>query len=115
MNFKTCLNVFIKLMHSVGNKELKKLYLDVAERMKTPAARIIKFSINSYHGTINQKDLFSLVEEFKGNIVAIRLLKARVLSCVYNRNVDFNTKQKLASILDMTLFTKPYNPNKKDK
>jgi hypothetical protein len=112
MSLKTCLNVFSKLMQCVGNKELKKLYLDVAKQMDTPAAKIITFGINSYYGVLNPGDLAALVDEFKGNIVALRLLKFRVLAHVYHRNVDYNTKQKLASILDMTLYTKPYTTNR---
>lgn len=103
LSFKMCVNVFGKLIHSIGSKELKKIYIEVAENLNTPAAKLVTFSINSYHGSINIKELTTLVNEFKGNIVALRILKFRVKHYVYNNEVDYQTKQKLASILQMTL------------
>jgi Calcineurin-like phosphoesterase len=102
-SFKMCINIFSKLMYSIGSKELKKLYLEVAEKLNSPAAKLVTFSINSYYGTITPKELHDLAKEFKGNIVALRILKFRVRTYVYNRNLDYSTKQKLASCLDMTL------------
>jgi len=104
---QTCLNVFSKLMHSVGNKDLKDIYNKVALEMGTPAAKLVSFSINSYYGTFSINELKEVEKELKGNIVALNILKARVKSYVYNRNLDFKTKQQIAEVLNMTL-----GPNK---
>lgn len=111
-SFKMCINIFGKLMHSIGNKDLKKMYLEVAETIKSPAAKLATFSINSYYGTITPKELKELADELKGNIVALRILKFRVRSYVYNRNLDYSTKQKLASCLNMNLSSN-VNPESK--
>ena len=104
---QTCLTVFSKLMHSVGNKDLKELYEKVAAEMKTPAAKLMSFSINSYYGTFTISELKTIEKDLKGNVVALNILKARVKSYVYNRNIDFRTKQQIAEVLQMTL-----GPNK---
>jgi hypothetical protein len=102
-NLHVCLGVFIKIMHSVGTKELKSIYIEVANTVNTPASKLVSFSINSYFGTINEKELISLASEFKDNLVALNILRARVKSYVYNRELDFKTKQKFADILNMSL------------
>ncbi len=102
-SFEACLSVFSKLMHSMGNRDLKQLYVEVARKMGTPAAKLVSFSINSYYGTISPEELKALADELKGNIVALRILRARVTSYVYHRNPDYKTKQKFASYLHMTL------------
>lgn len=111
MSFKICLGIFTKLMFTIGVKDLKKLYTEVATEINTPAAKLVSFSINSYHGSINPDELKKLVDEFKGNIVALRILRSRVRSYVYNRNLDISMKQKYASILNMTLSSMSSKPN----
>ena len=111
-NLYICLGVFIKLMHSVGTKELKTIYTEVANELNTPASKIVSFSINSYYGTISEKELTSLANEFKDNQVALSLLRSRVKSYVYNKDLDFKTKQKFADILKMTLDASKANRQK---
>jgi len=100
---QTCLSVFSKLMHSVGNKDLKELYNRTANEMNTPAAKLVSFSINSYYGTFSINELKEIEKELRGNVVALNILKARVKSYVYNRNLDFRMKQQIAEVLHMTL------------
>ena len=107
ISFKMCLGVFIKLTEAAGNKELKRIYSDVAGKLNTPAAKILTFGINLSYSTLNIKQLSELADELKDNIVALRLLKARVRGYVYNRDVDYDTKQRIASILKMELTSKP--------
>lgn len=102
-SFEACLGVFSKLLHSVGHKDLRNLYEEVAQKMNTPAAKLISFGITSYYGTIRPQELKKLADELKGNIVALQILRARVKSYVYNRNVDYDIKQKFASMLNMQL------------
>lgn len=102
-SFQICLGVFVKLSNSLGNKDLKKIYNDVAKKINTPAAKLVSFSINSYYGTISYEELKALADDLKGNIVALRILRARVRSYVYNKNLDFRIKQKFAGCLNMTL------------
>ena len=110
MSFECCKSIFTKLMHSAGNKDLKQLYNEVARNMNTPAAKLVSFGINSYYSTITYEDVKTLAGEFKDNQVALRLLRERVRSYVYQRNPDFKLKQKFASVLNMTII--PINPNK---
>jgi len=101
ISLQACLGVFSKFIHSVGLKELRELYTDVADTMGTPAAKIVSFSINSYYGRINMKELEHLAKEFDGNMVALQILRARVKSYVYNNYVDYKDKQKISAYLKM--------------
>lgn len=113
VSLKMCLSVFSKLTFCIGSKELREIYIDVAKNMNTPAAKLVTFSINSYYGSVSVSEIKALAEEFKDNIVAIRILKSRVRFYVYNRNLDYSTKQKLASALNMSVIqTKPKSNTK---
>lgn len=104
-----CLGVFIKLTQAMGHKDLKPIYNEVALQIGSPAAKLVTFSINSYYGTITVDEVKELSDEFKGNIVALQILKTRVKSYVYSRNIDYKTKQKFASCLGLTLAPKQIN------
>lgn len=98
-----CLGVFSKLVHSIGVKELREMYPDVAKTMDTPAAKIVSFSINSYYGKIDLTELERLSKEFEGNVVALQILRARVKSYIYNNYVPYYDKQKIAGYLNMKI------------
>lgn len=101
ISLHACISIFNKLMFSVGNRDLKNLYKEVAANINTPAAKLVTFSINSYYGTISPEEAKELAHEFKGNIVATRLLRGRVKNYIYFKNPDYKIKQKFASYLDM--------------
>lgn len=111
MCLEMCFNVFGKVTHAVGNKDLRVIFGDVSRSMGTPAAKILTFGINSYYGTITPEELRELTDQFKDNIVALALLRGRVKHYVYNREVTYKTKQQFASILKMQLA--PVNPSKR--
>lgn len=103
ISLQACLSVFSKFVYSVGVKELKEMYSDVAKTMDTPAAKIVSFSINSYYGKINMKELEELSKEFNNNKVALQILRARVKAYIYNNYVDYKDKQRIAAYLNMKI------------
>lgn len=103
ISLQVCLGVFSKLIRSVGIKELREMYPDIAKTMDTPAAKIVSFSINSYYGKMNMKELEQLSKEFEGNVVAFQILRARVKSYIYNNYVHYKDKQKIAAYLNMKI------------
>lgn len=103
ISLQACLGVFSKFIHSVGVKELREMYSEVAKEMDTPAAKIVSFSINSYYGKIDMKELEQLCKEFKDNMVARQILRARVKAYIYNNYVDYRDKQKIAAYLNMKI------------
>lgn len=105
--FKLTFMIFTKLTHSLGHKDLKLIYSEVANQIGTPAAKIVTFYINSYYNTIHESDLKLIAKEFKGNIVAMKYLRAIVTNYVYNRELKQQIKQSFASILEMNI--KPFN------
>ena len=113
ISFRMCLGVFNKLTDAAGNKDLKQLYKEVSEKINSPAAQIVTFGINLSYSKLDLKQLSTLVDELKDNIVALRLLKARVRGYVYNQNIDYAIKQKIASMLKMELSTTQFQLEKR--
>ena len=103
INLQVCLGIFSKLIDTVGIKErkMKKIYNATAEEINTPAARLVTFSIKSYYYGASINEIKDLAEEFENNPVALKILKSRTISYVYNNYIDFRKKQKIASILNL--------------
>ena len=101
--FRTCLGIFTKLMLSIGHKDLRTLYIEVGKELNTPAAKLVSFTINSYYNTISINELTNLANEFKDNVVALQILRARAKSYIYNKNPDHKTKAKIISALNLSI------------
>lgn len=106
ISLQVCLNMFSKLVYSVGNKDLKTLFEQVSTNIDTPAAKLVTFSIKTYYDKMSGRELQALAKEFADNPVALSILKARVRSYIYNNNIDYKNKQKIASALKMKIISK---------
>lgn len=103
VSLQICLGVFGKVIHSVGQKDLKELFIEAAKRINTPAADIVTFSINSYYGNLSTGDLQSIAKKYEKNLVAMEIIKARVKSYLYQNYVDYKKRQSFASTLKMEI------------
>ncbi len=99
LNF--CLFVFSKVINSVGNKELRPVFTQIAEELGTPAAKLISFSIISCFSKIAIPDLEKIVEELKDNSVAMSIIRARVRSYLYNNYVSISDRQKIINTVNL--------------
>lgn len=101
LNF--CLFVFSKVINAVGNKELRSTFNEIANEMKTPAAKLVSFSIVScFTSKISINELQDLVEELKDNPVAMSIIRARVRSFLYNNYVPINDRQKIINTVNLS-------------
>lgn len=103
LGYKMCLSSFANLMQAIGTSSLKTLYDIAAERIGSPAARLITFSIKTYYDRMSIPELESLMEEYKNNPVATHIIKARVANHLYNNHVPYDKKQKISSICNIKL------------
>ena len=94
-----CLGIFSKVIHSVGLSDLKDIFNNVSLEIDTPAAKILAFSINTCYGKMSYSELKAIHSSMKNNPVVLRILKARVKSYLYNNDVTYDKKQKIASLL----------------
>ena len=100
LNF--CLFVFSKIIHAVGNKELRGTFTEIAKEMGTPAAKLVSFSIIScFTSKIAIIELENLVEELRDNPVAMSIIRARVRSFLYNNYVPINERQKIINTVNL--------------
>lgn len=99
LNF--CLFVFLRIINSVGTKDLRATFTQVAEEIGTPAAKLVSFSIISCFSKIAIPELRNLVDELKDNPVAMSIIRARVRSYLYNNHVMFSDKQKIIQTVNL--------------
>lgn len=78
-------------------------YDTIAERIGTPAAKIISFTIKTYYNKMQICDLENIVNEFKNNPVVMEIVKARVLNYVYNNYVSPANRQVIGQICNLKL------------
>lgn len=103
LGYRVCIAAFSNLSNAVGTSHLKSLYEEVANDLNTPASKLITFTIKTYYGNMNTRELERLMDDFKNNPVAQRIIKDRVLSHVYNNYVPYDKKQKIGEICKMKL------------
>jgi hypothetical protein len=103
ISLQICLGVFSKVIHSVGQKDLKDLFIEAAKKINTPAADIVTFSINSYYGNISTGDLNKIAKKYEKNPVAMQIIKARVKAYLYQNYADYKKRQSFASTLHMRI------------
>lgn len=99
LNF--CLFVFSKIINSVGSKELRATFTQIAEEIGTPAAKLVSFSIISCFSKIAIPELESIVKELKDNPVAMSIIRARVRSYLYNNHVNYSDRQKIINTVNL--------------
>lgn len=99
LNF--CLFVFSKVIHSVGSKELRTTFSQIADEIGTPAAKLVSFSIISCFSKIAIPELENLVNELKDNPVAMSIIRARVRSYLYNNYVKISDRQKIIDTVNL--------------
>ena len=99
LNF--CLFVFSKVINSVGSKELRATFSQIADEIGTPAAKLVSFSIISCFSKLAIPELESLVNELKDNPVAMSIIRARVRSYLYNNHVNFSDRQKIINTVNL--------------
>lgn len=104
MLLRVCLSCFVNLTISVGTSGIDNLYDVVSkEKIKTPAADIITFTIKTYFGTLNESELEDTIKKYKNNPVVLSILRARVRNYVYTHNLPFEKIQRVGSICGMQL------------
>lgn len=105
--YHNCLMSFSHLSRAIGTSNAPEFYDAVAQKINTPAAKIITFTIKTYYNKMHIRDLEEIVAEFKNNPVAMEIIKARVLNYVYNHYVDFSDCQKIGQLCNLKLVDNP--------
>lgn len=108
MLLRICLSYFTNLSLSVGTSGINDLYDVVAkEKIKSPAADVITFTIKSYFGNFSENELDDIVKKYNNNIVVLNIIRARVRSYVYTHNLPYDKIQSIGAISGMQLLNSP--------
>ena len=102
---KFCIFSFARLSVAVGSsgRGMSEIYDKVANRIGSPAAALISFTIKTYYGTMKATELKAMVNRYKNNPVVLRLINARVRNYVYNHELSHERLSELGSITGMQL------------
>lgn len=100
---KLCLSVFSNLALSVGTTDLQIIFDNVAEKIDSPAAQLISFTINSYYGPFRIEYLKEMVNKYSNNPVVMNLIQARVRHYVYHHDLSYDKKQQFGEISGLKL------------
>ena len=103
MLYHQCLRAFGSLSLAIGTSGMESIYDDIANKIGTPAAKIISFTIKTIYGKMKLADLQDIVLEYKDNPVVLEIIKARVIYYVYNNYVDLGTRQKIGQLCNLRL------------
>jgi len=98
---RNCLHIFSMLSSAVGTTSKQDVYLEVANTINTPAAKIVSFTINSYYNKLNLSEMENILHEFKSNFIATQIVKARIRAYVYNNILPTSEIQKICEKCDM--------------
>lgn len=109
--FKLCLSVFSNLALSVGTTDLQQIFDNVANKIDSPAAHIISFTINSYYGPFRIEYLKDMVAQYRNNPVVMNLIQARVRHYVYHHDLPYNKKQQFGEISGLKLINSNNSTN----
>lgn len=96
--------VLRKIASSVGSKEALTVYDKLEENSGTPAASLIRLSIGlQFNKTLNMENISNCANKLRHNVVCIRILKEMVVRHVYMFPVEYKEKQKLSSLLGISV------------
>lgn len=97
-------SVVRKIASSVGSKEALEIYLSLERSKNTPAYTLIRQSIElQFNKRLDVDSLSSSVRFLRDNPVSIRILKEMVVQHIYMFPVDYKEKQKLSSLLGISV------------
>ncbi len=96
--------VIRKIASSVGSKEAAEIYTALEDSEKTPAYTLINLAIElQFTRVLNISTLEQTLEKLKNNAVCSRILKEIVIQHIYMFPVEYQIKQKLSELLDITV------------
>lgn len=96
--------VLRKIASSIGSKEALLIYKKLEESSGTPAASLIRLSIDlQFNKSLNIENVSSCEGKVRGNSVCMRILREMIIQHIYMFPVEYKEKQKLSSLLGITV------------
>jgi len=96
--------VLRKIASSVGSKEAHSIYEKLEESSATPAASLIRFSIDlQFNKTLKIDSVSDCAKKIKDNPVCTRILKEMIVQHIYMFPVGYQDKQRLSSMLGISV------------
>lgn len=96
--------VLRKIASSVGSKEALSIYDKLEENSGTPAASLIRLSIDlQFNKILSIDNVSNCANKLRDNPVCTRILKEMVIRHIYMFPVKYDEKQKLSSLLGISV------------
>ncbi len=108
--------VIRKIAASIGSKEASEIYAALEGRENTPAYILINLAIElQFTRVLNISTIEQTLEKLKNNAVCSRILKEIVIQHIYMFPVDYQIKQQLSELLEITVMGQRLMDQKKAK
>lgn len=108
--------VIRKIAASVGSKEAAEIYAALEGKENTPAYILINLAIElQFTRVLNITTIEQTLEKLKSNAVCSRILKEIVIQHIYMFPVDYQIKQQLSELLEITVMGQRLMDQKKAK
>jgi hypothetical protein len=96
--------VLRKIASSIGSKEALLIYKKLEESSGTPAASLIRLSIDlQFNKSLNIENVSSCEGKVRGNSVCMRILREMIIQHIYMFPVEYKEKQILSNLLGITV------------
>lgn len=104
LTFGVINGVLRKIASSIGSKEAHSIYEKLEESSGTPAASLVRLSIDlQFNKILNMDNVSSCAEKLRDNAVCMRILKEMIIQHTYMFPVEYQEKQKLSSLLGISV------------
>ena len=108
--------VIRKIAASVGSKEASEIYAALVGNENTPAYTLINLAIElQFSRVLSVTSVEKALDKIKNNVVCSRILKEIVVQHLYMYPVEYQTKQRLAELLGITVMGQRLMDQKKAK
>lgn len=108
--------VIRKIAASIGSKEASEIYATLEGKENTPAYILINLAIElQFTRVLNISTIEQTLEKLKNNAVCSRILKEIVIQHIYMFPVDYQIKQQLSELLEITVMGQRLMDQKKAK
>ncbi|OHD19690.1 MAG: hypothetical protein A2086_01660 [Spirochaetes bacterium GWD1_27_9] len=116
LSYFVTFSIIDKIGTALGVERLNEIFNSIAENNNFPSYKLISFIIETkYSNKLSIDKIKKFVKEFDKNNFALSMLKKIVLEYIYMHNIDYKTKQQLATLLNIPIHSQLISENIKSK
>jgi len=108
LSYLTSLAVITRISNSVGDDRLNKTFDKILDNNPFNSYKLINLAINLNYPGLPMSNIEQYSKDMRNNIMCYRLLQDLVISHMYKFDVDYKNKNKISSLLNITIQNQLY-------